>query len=448
MQQTIPATPADALEIPTGLRLALRGVCACADLFGFWKVPAAGAATDFAEMTLLDKMYWAYKSRQPITRAGAGEFDEHYFRQSRHEPIRLPQEFDKKQGVTLGAAGDLIAAEGVEASRDLLYEQVADLLFAQDISYANLESVLTAQPLGKEVLSDKESPVECCSQVQFQALQGHRGRTFTVLHTACNHTLDRGVEGVRTTLRQLARDTILAVGTNGEPAQQPQGRILSRNGIKIGFVSATFSLNGRELPPGEEHLVNLIRLLPRRGKADLSLLEKQIAFCRGEGCDFIVASLHWGYEFEFFPRQKQVEIAHTLVELGADLILSHHPHVIQPIEYYRTRRDPDRIAVIAYSLGTLVWSFTAPHLVLSAILNLSLAKGVFRGREITYIESARTTPVFRRYVGEGKRLRVQIEKLQETGATEPEEYLAEIRKYAELVLGKEDGCTAPVVEVL
>jgi poly-gamma-glutamate synthesis protein (capsule biosynthesis protein) len=395
-------------------------------------------------MTLLDKIYWVYKSSRPVTRAEKGAYDEQFFRQgSRGAALSLPEGFEKKSSVTFGAAGDLISVDGLEKSKDFLYDEVADLIFDQDVSFASLESQLTDQEIVKEVLSDKESPVECCSMEQYNTLKGHRGKNFTVMHTACNHTLDLGIEGVERSLNQLEHDNIVHLGTNREPSGQGKGTIIDKNGIKIGFASATFGLNGREAPKGKEYMVNVAKLLPRDGDPDLSLLKRQIESCRDQGCDVIIASLHWGYEFEFFPRARQVEIAHELVEYGADVIIGHHPHVVQPVEYYRTRRDKNRIAVIAYSLGSLTWSFSAPHLVLSALLNLSFAKGTFQDKGKTYIERATIAPVFRAPSGSPESGAIQIRKLYDcsTGAEgqEARKHLSEIGGFAELVFGKGDS---------
>jgi len=393
--KNFPSTPAEALDISAGFRAIVSLVSRCADILGFWRFPARKAATDFPEMTLLDKIYWIYKSSRPVLRAEKGAYDERFFRQESMAAMGLSEGFERTNFVTFGAAGDLISVDGLEKSKNFLYDEVADLIFDQDVSFASLESQLTDQEIVKEVLSDKESPVECCSMEQYNTLKGHRDKNFTVMHTACNHTLDLGIEGVKRSLSQLEHDNIVYLGTNREPSGQGKGTIIDKNGIKIGFAPATFGLNGREVPNGKEYMVNVAKLLPRDGDPDLSLLKKQIESCRDQGCDVIIASLHWGYEFEFFPRARQVEIAHELVEYGADAIIGHHPHVVQPVEYYRTRRDENRIAVIAYSLGSLTWSFSAPHLVLSAVLNLSFAKGTFQGKKKTYIEKATIAPVFR-----------------------------------------------------
>jgi poly-gamma-glutamate synthesis protein (capsule biosynthesis protein) len=60
--------------------------------------------------------------------------------------------------------------------------------------------------------------------------------------------------------------------------------------------------------------------------------------------DFIVVQLHWGMEFEMYPRPEQLEVAHHIAELGADAIIGHHPHVLQPVEVYHGKP-------ILYSLG-------------------------------------------------------------------------------------------------
>ena len=437
MPEDLAATPADGVQTSSVLRFILRTVCKFAEICRYWDQPSARAATAFEEMTLLDKIYWVYKCTHPVIRPERGATGNALY--GTGNMIRLPEGFKEERSISLAAVGDLIPGSGLEHSKDVLYEHVADLIFDRTISYASLESPLTNQERKAEIISDKESPIECCSLEQFDVVKGHGGRHLTVIHTASNHMFDMGAEGVHTTLDQFARDGIVDIGTNRNPSQYGKGKILERNGIKVGFVSAAFGLNGRNPAPDQVYLINVAKLLPKRGPSDLSLLKRQIEHCREQGSDVIIASLHWGYEFEFFPRKRQIDIAHTLIEWGVDALIAHHPHVIQPVEYYRTQRDPDRVAVIAYSLGSLLWSYTAPHLALSAILNLSFAKGTYRGQPTTFIQSASVTPVFRTQVRDGDRTLTRIEKLDHgMGAQTSDKqtrYVAEIRRYAELALG-------------
>ncbi len=437
----LPATPRETLSMSGLLAFILKVFFKGADLFGFRKYPLKNASADFEDWTLLQKISWVYKSKNPIVKAEKGSGLEKFFKNN-CEIIKLPEGFKKKSSFSFAAAGDLYKVEGMENSKNLLYEDVAEILFEQDISYANLESQLTKQESGNIIFDTKETPPLCCTKEQFDALKGHKEKKYTLMHTACNHTLDMGEEGVETTLEQLELEGIVDIGTNREVKEQHQGRIIEKNGIKTGFVSATFGLNGKEVPEGKGYLVNVVKFHRKDGKPDLTLLENQITHCRKQGCDLIIASLHWGYEYEFFPRKHQVKLAHKIIESGADIIVAHHAHVIQPVEYYRTRRDPDRIAVIAYSLGNLTTFFSAPHLVLSQVLNLSAAKGVFNGRARTYIESAEVIPVMQVEsesaglpVVRIKKLSDMIKQVEKNAVEEEEEYLAKVAGYANLVFG-------------
>lgn len=440
MPGMLPATPMDALSISGPLRAAVKIIHTCADIFKFWKFPLQNLPGDFEEWSLMQKMYWGYKSKKPVTRAEKGSQLEAFFKNNRS--FHPPHGFQPQHTVTLGAVGDLIKVDGLENSGDSLYEHVEDLIFKKDISLANLESQLTSQDTGAIIFSDKDTPPLCLTESQYETVKGHKGKNFTLVHTACNHTFDMGLEGLETTLAQLEKDGITDLGTNRTPDRQPQGRIMEKNGIKIGFVSTTFGLNGKQVPEGKDYMVNVVKFHrpgPDGYNADLSLLERQIEYCKQQQCDIILASLHWGYEYEFFPRQHQVDMAHRIVEMGADAIISHHAHVIQPMECYRPQRDPNRTAVIAYSLGNLTYSFSAPHLVLSAALDLTISKGTIGGEEKTMITGARLIPLVQVETHrEGKRVLqvLPLETYIDMAGGDENERVSSIRSYVDLVIGK------------
>jgi len=437
MQKTPPSTPANVLEVSSPLlKLIAQAVTKTAEVCGCWRSPYKNAKTTTEDMTLLDMLYWTYKCTNPVIRPERGESC----------PIRdnassltLPKGFEKHRSITLGVAGDLLNTEFLESSKDTLFENIADLLFEQTVSFANFESSITEQPLIKEIIGDKGPPIECCSRHQFDILKGYKNKNFTVLNTANNHKFDMGIEGIETTKSVLHENGILEIGTNRRPEEAGQGRILLSDGIKLGWAAATFGLNGRKMPNGEEYRINIAKVHSAPVEDSLAILKRQIDHCKSENCDFIVVSLHWGYEFEFFPRAQQVALAHELVEYGADIIIAHHPHVIQPIEYYRTQRDPNRMAVIAYSLGSLTWGFFAPHLALSTILNLKLSKGRMKDHPSTYIEHVEITPVFRRAFEQDGKLKMSIEKLSNwlnrSCQTCVQSDVMDMRRYAETVIG-------------
>lgn len=431
MKSRLPATPMESLSLSGVVAFIVKIVHFSARLFGFWRTPSKKAAADFEDMTLLDKIYWGYKSKNPVVH-GEMETDQSIFYRDHDKTFALPEGFETKNSVTFAAVGDLIKVDGLEHSKDTLYSEVADMIFDKDITYGNLESQLTGQDVSTYTFSDKETPPLCCTTEQYDALKEHKGKRLDLMHTACNHTFDVGLEGVETTLAQLQEDGITDLGTNRTPEERGQAKIIRKNGIAIGFAAATLGLNGKEVPEGKEYMVNVVKF-HRTGAVDLSLIESQIAYCKEQGCDIIVASLHWGYEYEFCPRQHQIELAHEIVEMGADVIIGHHSHTLQPMEFYRTRRDPDRAAVIAYSLGNLTSSFSAPHIVLNGILILTLVKGKVKGQTKTLVQEARMIPVLQRELDKG----LQIETLEAAVArkdksAEERVYIAEVARYSSI----------------
>lgn len=431
MTPHLPATLFEFYTLPFFTRVSTR----FALMHNYWDTPRSNAATDGPEFRFMDHVYWHFKSVQPIIRPD-NEADRLLYGPD-NSVISIPSAFKREATLTMGCAGDLIQAEDLDHSKDVLFSNVFDILFDTDISFANYEAVVAEKEVVDAAFGNASSYPTCCTFEQYLTLTQHKGKRFTVLNTANNHTLDLGIAGLERNQHLLAQDGIMNIGTP-QVSEYGRANILVRKGVKIGFVSATFGLNGRKLPPGEEHRIHVARLNSKHFAPDLKLLMSQIADCKDQNCDFIIASLHWGYEFEFFPRHSQVETAHTLVEAGVDMIIGHHPHVIQPVEYYRTKRDPDRMAVIAYSLSstTLGW-FTAPHMILSLILNFELTKGVINGNSRTYISRMTPVPVFRRYFQLGDRMVMRLEKLQDffDVAGDAIRSMRKMKGYVDLVMG-------------
>lgn len=91
--------------------------------------------------------------------------------------------------------------------------------------------------------------------------------------------------------------------------------------------------------------------------------------------DFIIVSLHWGLEYEAPPHPHQIETAHRLIDNGVDLIIGHHPHVIQGIEKYRGK-------YIFYSLGNFLFDQYGDQEKESIIFSCDLGK---EGLQFPYI---------------------------------------------------------------
>lgn len=133
-------------------------------------------------------------------------------------------------------------------------------------------------------------------------------------NVANNHTLDYGTQAFEDTKKTLA-DNGIAVFGGGDYS------IVEKNGIKIGLIG-TNALNA----------------------AATEKFEPTFEALKSENPDMIIAVFHWGVEKQYTPTEQQISLAHSAVDLGADLVLGHHPHVLQGIEQYNGK-------TICYSLG-------------------------------------------------------------------------------------------------
>lgn len=437
MAETIIYSGRDLVAFSHLRSLATRGVFKLADWLGFWRYPASFDIEDLESFWRMT--YWFYIAERPVIRAEKGSRLEAFFESQQSIKPALPHNFQSKTSITLSAVGDLMCNRALENSADRYYEQVADLIFPADVSFANLESSLTSGLIDEPSLSVGKLPKINASSAQYEVIKGYQQKHYRVFQTANNHMLDCGLDGILTTHRQLVSDGIPYVGTNESTEGQKKGLILDVKGIRLGFVAATWGVNNRPFPEGKNYLVNVVHFHKHKGEVDLSLLEEQMTWCRQQGCDLVIAGLHWGCEWEFFPRVYQLEQAHRLAEAGADVIIGHHAHVIQPIEWYRTKRDPDRLVPIFYNLGNLVAIVTAPFSALSLVARLTLTKGQVNGEDKTLVESEQLTPVIQLSQEKNGKQTVWLESFQRLLGKKTEspfrEHIEKAAKYADLVLG-------------
>ena len=248
-----------------------------------------------------------------------------------HEPVR----------VAAASAGD--GAVGWAA----LFGDVSDVFERADFGFVNLETpVAPAHSHGsKPFLFD--APIDL--------LQGLKASGIKIVSFANNHVMDQGWAGFAETREHLRDEGLLFVGSGDTAALAWQPVVVEANGIKVGWLGMTRWLNGNRNPDkdGEPH-VNFFPYPGESGGApgldEAGVLEavKQARL----KCDLLVVSIHWGIEYASAPRPEDVETAHKMLEAGASVIVGHHPHVLQPVETWRTADG--RNAVIFYSLGNFL----------------------------------------------------------------------------------------------
>ncbi len=163
-----------------------------------------------------------------------------------------------------------------------------------------------------------------------------------VLTTANNHAMDQSEQGLVQTLNHLDEYNIMHTGTFRSLKGKEKPLILEVNGIKIGIIATTYGTNGLPIP--KPYLVNM--LSEENIKVDVEILKK-------ENVDYIMAMIHFGYEYHRDPSDEQKEWVKKLYENGVDFVLGSHPHVVQTLEIYKGNENESDRGVI-YSLGNFL----------------------------------------------------------------------------------------------
>ena len=270
---------------------------------------------------------------------------------------------------------------------DTLYPfaAVADSLRAAHILFGNLESAIAAQ----RHRSESSAYVFTAPVVAAQTL-ARAG--FDILSTANNHGWDGGQTAVEETMRQLTRAGVLFVGSAmGRPmAEQPV--IVRRQGWRVAFFAVTRAWNASPNDFYGHEGANFVAW------GDPRWIFPAVQRMKAEArADLIVVSVHAGTEMSDEPQPSLRRFYEGLIDAGADIVLGHHPHVLQPVVWHHGKP-------IAQSLGNFIFA-SGPTTNLSAILRFDIAPGgsirvsaipVRAGFQAQFIDSTAADSVRRR----------------------------------------------------
>ncbi|MFX0100531.1 MAG: CapA family protein [Candidatus Hodarchaeota archaeon] len=441
MQTHVPKDLRDRLALPWIVKKILFFSLKVVDRFNLWKYPYV---YDPEKPNIKMGINLVWKSIHGMTRAEKGSgLEDHFATQEFRGINKLPAGFKPETTISLRAVGDLMKNPGIQFSRDKFYNNVDELIFGGDIAVANLESMLTKENIETTTYSATKTPKINATLEDYRALIGHSSRTYDIVCLSNNHALDRGEEGIQTTIAQLEEDGIRHFGVNFSPEDTQRCLIHEKNGIKLGFIGFTHSLNRQPFPEGKEYIVNYLPFHSKKfaRERDYSPIKTQITYCKEQGCDLIILTLHWGLEYDFFPTVAQVEMARDLAEAGADVIISHHTHCIQPFEWHECKRDGGRIVPIFYGLGNLSANKCRPHVVLSLIASISITRGTTKdGFKMTLVDSVDIVPVFQLEKPDGDGYYIELQFLSDMVKEEFNDdsfaqYIIQLREYADLILG-------------
>lgn len=150
------------------------------------------------------------------------------------------------------------------------------------------------------------------------------------------------------------------------------------NGIKTAFLSYTYGTNGIPVPEDKEFCVNLI---------DEDLILKQIEQAKNAGAELIVASMHWGIEYQTTENADQDRLAEFLIKNDVNIILGSHPHVLQPMKMLKVKNDEgeEKEGLVIFSQGNFFSNQTQENTQNTAIFNIEVKKDGKTG-EVTVVK--------------------------------------------------------------
>lgn len=218
--------------------------------------------------------------------------------------------------ITLAAVGDISLSRAVNwqmqkgSSPFYPFLKTAAILRSADLTIGNLEG-----PLVKSCLLTTKGMVFCGAPTNAAGL-AFAG--FDLINLTNNHIHNYGGAGIQNTIAALASHKISYFGLNTTATRQIKNTAL----IFLGFDDTLKPIKKSEMST---------KIKEAKTKADL-----------------VIINFHWGIEYQKQPSGRQQGLAHLAIDAGADLIIGHHPHVLQPVEYYRGRP-------ILYSLGNFVF---------------------------------------------------------------------------------------------
>jgi len=284
-----------------------------------------------------------------------------------------------RYSLTFAAVGDNLFHETIISSSlkdgvynfEPIYSQVKNIIQNADLAFINQETVMAGEKFGYSGYPAFNTP---------QSLARTLADTgFDIVNLANNHAMDMGGAGLYATLDFL--DTIKEFTVIGARKTGESARIVTKNNITLGFLSYAHSLNGIALPKDNPSLVSMI---------NKTKMTQEIDALRPL-CDFLIVSMHWGDEYQTEPGKAQIDLAQFLAEHNVDLILGHHPHVLQKSDIITLPNG--RKTLVFYSLGNFASNQRGRERIVGVIAALTFIKDVSGETPVLSISDPGVIPV-------------------------------------------------------
>ena len=247
---------------------------------------------------------------------------------------------------------------------------------------------------------------------------------FDVITTANNHCLDRGSAGLFRTAEVLRQSGLTQLGAYLSQEDRATPRIVEINGIRVGLLAWTFSVNGYEGMLSSDDRGYAV------GRLDKTKMAEDVRILREAGAEFLIAFPHWDLEYMENPASSTKRLAAWMLEQGVDAVLGSHPHVVQPAEYVTVQRDgSDYTGLVVYSMGNFISNMSPAPKTYGMYVELTLEK---TPEGTVSLKDAGILPLLcTKHRVEGRTLHEVLPALMDTSAVTPYGPLS-AQEYAEL----------------
>ncbi len=249
----------------------------------------------------------------------------------------LPDEF-------IGYYADALAGEPDDGQYDYspMYGPIASYIRDADLAYVDEEVHLGGNDIGPQ---GYPSFNVTDSMADALAATG-----FDFVATASNHCYDWGPDALAHSVSVLEKQPFAFTGTANSQEQRDRIVTQERSGITFALLNYTYGVNA--YAPGDfpSYAVNFI---------DDAQIAADVQRAH-EAADVVLVSMHWGTELLEEADEEQLRVAQLLADLDVDVVLGSHPHVIGPMAWVASSRNPDHRTLVAYSLGNFLADHDAP----------------------------------------------------------------------------------------
>ena len=237
---------------------------------------------------------------------------------------------------------------------DYVYENTEDYFDKFDVRFINQETLVN-DAYAPSHYPQFSTPIEMGEKVLDMG--------FDVIGTSNNHSYDKGVKGIKSSLEYWNNKDVVNVGFyTGDDSKDI--KYLTVNNIKMAFLAYTYGTNGISIyDDTSPYIINC---------DDFDTIDRQVAIAK-ENSDIVIVSCHWGWEDTNNVNDYQKYVADHLNKIGVDVIIGTHPHVIQTVEW-RTNTENANKTLICYSLGNFVSAQSRANNMLGGLFQFNIVK--------------------------------------------------------------------------